>query len=51
MCRAGIMGIDNLCLGMHAVVIHNFCPHDHEFEVSSEDIENLHDLIKKLSKR
>jgi Fe-S-cluster containining protein len=33
------------------VIIHTFCPHGHEFKVSSEDIENLHDLIKKLTKR
>jgi Fe-S-cluster containining protein len=32
------------------VVVHELCPYGHDFKVSRDDIENLHDLLKKLSK-
>jgi Fe-S-cluster containining protein len=33
------------------VVIHDFCPYGHEYNVSREDIDNLYALFKKLNKR
>jgi len=32
-------------------VIHDLCPHGHEFKVGRDDIENLYVLIKKLYKK
>jgi len=32
-------------------VVHDLCPHGHEFKVSGEDRENLHAFFKKLSKK
>ena len=31
------------------IVVHDLCPYGNEFKVSNDDIEKLHDLLKKLS--
>ena len=33
------------------VVIHDFCPYGHEYDVSREDIDNLYVLFKKLNQK